>query len=349
MYRFRMKSMMLFLIYTASIFLFALAYNMCFHPREGAGNPYQFLGDSYSIVGFHKNQAKIGELDKWAKRTGGCPFMAVYEYSQGRTAAFTEDFFRGIGVIFEELENFDKDADVAVVNEDALGLCHNTSQGTFLKIHGKIYKVLAIYQDKKDDRIDEIFYYINQDAKNLQETAGYDYVLLWPGSNQDMEALKAQWEKAFPESGLYWQEGVDPKRIDVRPSFVLITVICSILLGLNCIGFSSEWMNPQYQECGIRKLLGATDMRNHCLILKRFLALLVCAFVIGTAAAFLAIFLLQDIPGLPATRNLVGNYLYWKSALYAGVSVGGIGIVILEWNYFLLRRHNILRNIRGLR
>lgn len=59
------KSKMLFIIYTASVFLFALAYNICFHVSFQPDKACDFLSDFYSVVYFkedkpaHKNRSSL--------------------------------------------------------------------------------------------------------------------------------------------------------------------------------------------------------------------------------------------------------------------------------------------------
>lgn len=345
MYQFYKKSKMLFIIYTASVFVFALAYNICFHQSFQPDKECDVLSDSYSTVTFREEKPSVKELNQWESGVGSRYMMAVFSYSHGKTAAFTEEFFRAIGADSDCLYDMEWDEDTALVNTQALELCHEVNGKLYLKVQGVRYQVIATYQDIKDDGMQETFYYLNQNAKSLQDSAGYDYIILDPKG--DSAALEKSFKGKFGKVSFKRWQGEQENTMDNRPFFVLVTVFCGILLSLNCIGFSHEWMKPLYMECGIRKMLGARAWQNHWLVFKRFLLLFFCAFLCGNVLAVLFLYLLSNMASFPATRNLVGMFLYWKSALAAGASVGVIGAVILEWDLFVMGRKNILKNIRG--
>ena len=72
-----------------------------------------------------------------------------------------------------------------------------------------------------------------------------------------------------------------------------------------------------------------------------------CSFFCGNLLAYAFLFVLSHMQSLPSLRELMGSFLYWKSVLVSGLSVGSIGTVIIEWNIFWMSRRNILKNIRG--
>ncbi len=339
------KSKMLFIIYSASVFLFALAYNMCFHVSFQPDKACDFLSDFYSVVYFKEDKPEIEELNQWEKDVDCTYMIPVFSYSQGKAAEFTEEFFRELGISGDVLKGEEQGGDIALVNRDGLAQCHETKGKLYLKVQGVRYRVIAQYEDVKDDGMQETFYYLNRNAESLQEKTGYDYVIL--DSPSDGGKAEKSFKQRFGKISVKHWQGTLENTMDNRPFFVLVTVFCGILLSLNCIGFSHEWMKPLYEECGIRKMLGAREWQNHWLIFRRFLGLFFCSFFCGNLLAFALLSVLSHVQSLPTFRELMGSFLYWKSVLAAGLSVGLIGTVILEWNIFCMGRKSILKNIRG--
>lgn len=339
------KSKMLFVIYTISVFLFALAYNMCFHRSFQPDKVCVFLSDFYSAIYFKEDKPMIKELNQWEKDIECQYLMPVFSYSQGKAAEFTEKFLRDLGVSGDVLKGEEQSGDIALVNRDGLALCYEMNGKLYLKVQGIRYRVIAQYEDVKDDGLQETFYFINRNAKSLQEKTGYDYVIL--DSPSDGGKAEKSFQQKFREVSVKHWQGTLENTMDNRPFFVMVTVFCGVLLSLNCIGFSHEWMKPLHGECGIRKMLGAREWQNHWLIFKRFLGLFFCSFFCGNLLAFAFLFVLSHMQSLPSLRELMGSFLYWKSVLLAGLSVGSIGTVIIEWNIFWMSRRNILKNIRG--
>lgn len=338
---------MLIVIYTISIFLFSLAYNICFCTEYQAIKDSTILSDAYAVIRFKAEKPKIETLNQWAKKADCHYFMTGSEWSQGKTVAFSENFIRDMELDVSCLKGIKEDADVAIVNEDALNMCHETEDGWYMKLQGETYKVIATYRDFQDDRANETFYYLNQNAKSLQRNNGYDYLLLEPVAGKSLDEITEQFRQVFPEVSVSKWEGTRSGSMDNRPYFILVTTLVAILLCINCIGFSNEWVKAQIQELGIRKLIGATDGQNHCLILKRFMRMILLSFLIGTLMAVCALTAIKYISALGATRSLFGTYFYGKSILLAGVSVGAIGFFMTEYGFFFLKRRNVLRNIRG--
>ncbi len=339
------KSKMLFIIYAASVFLFTLAYNMCFHVSLQPDKACDFLSDFYSVVYFKEDKPEIEELNQWEKDVDCTYMIPVFSYSQGKAAEFTEEFFRELGISGDVLKGEEQGGDIALVNRDGLALCHEIEGKLYLKVQGVRYRVIVQYEDVKDDGMQETFYYLNRNAKSLQEKTGYDYVIL--DSPSDGGKAEKSFKQRFGKISVKHWQGTLENTMDNRPFFVLVTVFCGILLSLNCIGFSHEWMKPLYEECGIRKMLGAREWQNHWLIFRRFLGLFFCSFFCGNLLAFALLSVLSHVQSLPTFRELMGSFLYWKSVLAAGLSVGLIGTVILEWNIFCMGRKSILKNIRG--
>lgn len=341
------KSSMLIVIYTISIFIFSLAYNTCFHTEYQKVKDSPLLSDSYAVIRFNDNQSRIEKINQWAE-TANCHYvMTVLEWSRGKTVGFSEAFFRDMDIDTSSVMDSEADEDVAVVNENALDMCHETTEGLYFNIQGISYRVVATYTDNQDDKMYETLYYLNQNAKSLQDKKGYDYVLLDPMAGENIDTVVKEFQQTFPDTSVSIWNGNISGGIDNRPYFVLVTMSVAILLCINCIGFSNEWIKAQIREFGIRKLVGATDRGNHLLLWKRLLKLLLFSFVTGILLACFVLVSLNHLSEFKATRNLFGTYLYAKSAILAGGSVWLIGVILTELNLFCLRKRDILTNIRG--
>lgn len=347
MKHFQKKSVMLIMIYTISIFIFSLAYNICFRTEYQTIKDSPILSDSYAIINFNGKNAEIKKLNQWAKNENCHYFMTVSEWSQGKTAAFSDVFFKDMKINTLDLSTIENNADVAVVNKNALDMCYEIAGKLYLKMHGVSYKVIATYEDSQDDKIYETFYYLNQNAKSLQNNRGYDYLLLEPVAGENLEEITESFQQAFPNTSVFVWNGNKSGGMDNRPYFVLVTMLTAVLLCINCIGFSNEWIKAQIQELGVRQLVGATNRKNHLLLLKRLFGVFFISFLWGILLAVATLFILHQITALKATRNLFGTYVYAKSIFLAGGSVWIIGVILMEINRFSLQKRNIIATIRG--
>ena len=349
MKRLRTKSALLFLIYFISVFIFALAYNACFSQEYEKIKDCDILSDSYAVIRFNEEKPDFQTLNEWVKDAPCHYVIGVMEWSQGKSISFTEEFFRDMKIDTSYLNDIKPDADVASVNEDALDMCYEGENGRYLKLHGIAYKVIAIYKDYKDDKLNETYYYLNQNAKSLQGKKWYDVVLLDPVAGAPLKTVVNMFKETFTDISVSEWTGAQQGIVDTRPYFVMVTMVVALLLCVNCVGFSNEWVKAQVPEFGIRKLVGATERQNHYLMLKRFLTMFFVSYGCGLLLAMIALYTLKNTSSLSATRGLFGTYLYGKSALYAGISVAVIGFLITEYSLLFLRKRNILANIRGRR
>lgn len=347
MNRFRTKSAMLFLIYSISVFIFVLAYNVCFGQEYQKVKDCDLLSDSYAVIRFEGNKPNIQTLNEWAKDAPCHYILTVMEWSGGKTVAFTEEFFRDMKIELSYLEGIKADADVAIVNEDALDMCYEAEDGRYLKMHGIAYKVIATYRDDKDQELEETDYYLNQNAKSLSESNDYDLLLLDPVAGAPLKTVVNGWKEAFSNTTVSEWNGAQQGMIDTRPYFMMVTMIVAILLCVNCVGFSNEWVKAQIPEFGIRKLVGATERQNHWLLVRRFFKIFFTSYGCGLILALLTLCVLKNASAFHSTRSLFGTYLYGKSVFYSGISVAGIGFLITEYSLFFLGKRNILVNIRG--
>ena len=342
------KTKMMLLIYVFSVVIFSLAYNAYFLSENEGNKDIDFLSDHYATVFFQNENADIEKLIEWQRDNQECKYLIVdYMWSRGKGIIFSEEFFEEMKMNVNDFHKKDLEDNIAVVNNGYKDLCYEENGDTFLKIHGKVFRVISFYDDFKDDKMYECSYYLNIASDELRNTNDYDSIIIDSISENSMDGIILSFKDKFHNTSIKKWNGNKENLMDNRPYFIIITVLCGSLICLNCVGYSNEWIKYQRQELGIRKLVGATGLKNHILILKRFLVIWAIACMIGILITNIVYYIIRSIPELQSTRMLFGNHLYVKPALLSGICVMGIGIVMIELNHLKTRKSRMITDIRG--
>lgn len=342
------KTKMMLLIYTFSVVIFSLAYNAYYLSENEGNKDIDFLSDHYTTVIFQNENADIEKLIEWKKNNQECNYLIVdYMWSRGKGIIFSKDFFEEMKIYVDDFHEKDLEDNIAVVNNSYKDLCYEENGETFLKIHGKVFRVISFYDDVKDDKMYECSYYLNIASDELIDTNDYNSIIIDSVLENNMDDVILSFQDKFENTSITKWNGNKENIMDNRPYFIIITVLCGGLICLNCIGYSNEWLKFQRQELGIRKLVGATGFKNHILILKRFLMIWGIAYVIGIIIINIVYFILRFIPELQSTRMLFGNQLYVKPALLSGICVIIIGIIMIEINHLKTIKSQMITDIRG--
>lgn len=283
----RIKSVMLCIIYTASIFLLSIAYYAHFSEEYNPAKDSRVLSDYYIIVDFDGEKPTIEQLNEWASKQNCRYVMTKNMSSQSRTVAFSTQFMKDMKISPSCLEGVASNEDVAIVNEDALEMCYKIEDELWLNRLGTEYKVIATYEDCQDDVSQEVFYYLNQNAKSLQKDVVYDTALIDPRFGVSMDALEQNIVDTFLDVSVSRWSNTQETVLHMGPLGTEIEMLFAVLVCLGSIALTKKWIETQQQEFEIRCLVGATEGQNRLLLLKRLGFLLLLALCCGLGLSYL--------------------------------------------------------------
>ncbi len=341
-----LKAKMLLCILTMSLVIFILAFSALLFPKYNKVKDVEFLSNDYYTVTFRDSNISIGEFYGNFNSEFFEYIIANYQWAKIKAIPFGEKELEQLGIDSEVLQNRKKQEDIAVINEKYLKICYEENNTYYIENQGVIYEVIGTFSDDKDDDLKETSCYLNLNANGLKSNNKYDCLFLDISKNYDAEQLVKSIKKKYPEIDIKKWSGTQYNTFSNNVYLFVVTLVCALLLCMNCVAFTEAWLSSQKGELGIRRLVGATIKNNNCYIIKSYLEIFGISCGSAVLISFLVFGFLKRIELLRATRELFGTSLHIGPLLLAVIVVFVIGGITIQLQYLTIMKKEILEMMR---
>jgi len=273
---------------------FIEAYNMTKLPADSLSQDYYsfYIGEDLAQVleDDKKLTDLLGLLDNSEKS-----FVLLKEsyqqisgvYSQGEVFAPDIISGRSFGV-----DDFADQSNTALVSTELIEEITIIDGSEMLWFDNSYYEVIGVYQ-RSNNRVNvDAYAYYNLGSENI--ISGSNTVL----GHYSLDAGAASGTLLNEIDRLY-SASVLRAQTDNNPSEVLRKVISAqtftlaslllvlVMLMLNTINFTTNWIDGRRQELFVRRITGATNARINLMLLRDYILLTSISFVLGLALAYL--------------------------------------------------------------
>lgn len=227
-----------------------------------------------------------------------------------------DDYFEVMKAELKDGSGFSKGMnydEVAIINESAvyaMGFASSeeaVDATIFLRDHP--IRILGVvedfYQEGLKSNVEPTVY------RATDENLTY-YIVSFSGTNLSglIEGLEAQWNTLFPNSPFEYfflderYQRIYASDLRVQRFFTTFCILAIIISCIGLFGVSKQSLASRKKEIGIRKVLGASVVSITKMILKKYMIMLVVAYVVAMPLAYYGIerwnsnFMLQVDPGM---------------------------------------------------
>ncbi|MBQ2802026.1 MAG: ABC transporter permease [Lachnospiraceae bacterium] len=335
------KSKMLICILSLSINVFIVAFSAMLLPKYEKEKDAIFLSDEYYIITFLGNNPSVEEVRKVVKEYYKY-FVVNFAWSQCKAIEFSTKQMEDIGIKWKT-KNWESE-EIAVVNKDYGKICIETSNEKYIMILGNEYKVVEYFEDKNDDLNKITKCYVNLNSLKMMQCKEYDCIFLDLKAKSDREVID-RLEEEFENIKISKWSGHRFQEYNVRGYMSGVIILCGGVVFLNCIIFVRTWVEKQHKELNIRIKIGATTKKNRKLLCNRIVIVYFISGVVGILLSELEIMILNRVPWLCATRELLGTKIYIETIVISFVVVFFMTIFITNIQFMSFNRREQKSNV----
>ena len=262
--------------------------------------------------------------------------------SQIRIVPFNEKTTKGLKIKEGEYG----DQNVAILNTEYQELAFKNNGAEYINYAREQYKVVGKYTEKKDSKLDEVMFFISSHSKGIKSVNLFDVVEVKTKDNIKKSEMKKIGKKIFGDALVEKNTKNDSSRIDFGSFVFMLLIMLGVFVVLNAIGFVQEWIHFQKKELIIRKMVGGSRKKLAFLLYRRFIVLCGFSALAGTVISYLAIKML-DYSNMTATRNLIGEQLFFKAIVLGVILLLLCGFVLLGMNLVFGKKRIFKTNSKG--
>lgn len=339
--RINSQSIFLLIIFAFSIMTLTFAFNIYFVEKNLKEKEIDFLSDDYYLVSFDENNPKIEELNTWKEFEEKSTKVYTMSVLSNKTAIFDKDFLNKVDIVKKLEENFDLEDAVALVAEEAENRCFEENGHRYIKVRGIKFLVIGFFSQHTERKFTTTDSILNQNASLLKENQDYEYVILDPDSKDGVVDIVERFKSKFPNATLSKWDG---RQSDIVSSIIyifLLPLAVGIIICINCIGLTDEWIRGYYYEIAIRRLIGSSNTRNCFRFIKKYTLLFSFSLIIGLGIYYIVYYIIQNLDFMESIRYSIGNHIYFESVMFSSVLVYIIGIVVLIIKLLKINRKEV--------
>lgn len=358
------KAKLLIIIYSTSAFLLTLASAAFIKQYYLSQKILPCLSDSY-IVG--ATTSYDIEEERSIKNSDVLSYLNSIEdnyiyirnlsNSRGRAVVFSENSGFSLPIISGRLfqkEDFTNHSNTIIISEELEEDCVKKASKLYYIYNNKYFEVIGIYQGVLGEDIEEADYYINLQAEYMHDGYAYGEYLIDVGDKSQYECNKMEEYIEGINSDVEMQHASGLGRDSMTLSdvvsnasgMILIIFISALLVLMNSISVSSQWILARKKDIAVRKLLGASDENIRRWVIKQYIGLICGSFILGLLLASIIIKNSRKIVAVPTIYLLFGEYLDLRVTIIAFLIllIEGLAVLFITLNFY--SKKHIVSNVR---
>lgn len=332
---------MLICILSLSINVFILAFSAMLLPKYVKEKDAEFLSNRYYTITFQGDNPSVEEVKKITDNKYEY-FIVNFAWSQSKAVEFSEKQMDAIGLNVED--GYKKNENIAVVNKDYQKICYEVNNEAYTMLLGNEYKVQEYFEDKKDDITKVTRCYVNLNSQKIMQNKEFDCIFLDLPETSEQDIVN-ELKNTFKNIKISKWSGSRFQEYYTRSYMVGIIILCGAVIFLNCIIFVKTWVEKQQKELNIRIKIGATKRKNGKLLCGRIFVVYFINIFCGILLSKLEMGILNKIPWLRATRELLGTKIYAEPILISVIMVFLIAVSIVRLQYKSFNRREQNKNV----
>lgn len=332
------RSKALILIFTLVSMMFVLG-GTAFVKNSGVIKPFKEVSTDSIVGGITANNevenkhifdaiVKSGRKSNefiFAIKMNSINSIAIYYTSSKQ---FDKELIRGRAFTQQD---FDKHADTVMISSDIEKKCIRIKDILYFEYAGDKYEVIGVYSsnDKEGDKHPDC--YFNYYARSLDPTlyknfvfdAGKESSTIWDNLTANINELKSK-NIALEYVPLDSVEGTEFE--DSMTNFAGmqgILIITAILVLLNAVSVSINWLAWYKKEIGIRRLHGASKGKISCWIIGNMLVYVAVSFTFGVILSTIFLIITEYLPVAESVQLMFGNNISLQGVII------GLGFILL--------------------
>ena len=360
------KAKLLIIIYSTSAFLLTLASAAVIKQYYVTEKELPCLSDHYMVGVIRsldieaennlKNKDVIAYLNS-IKEKENYIYIRKISNTQGRAVIYSEktDFALPIisGRLFQK-EDFIKHTNTIIISSELEKDCIEKDGKNYYMHNNQYFEVIGVYPGIIGNDIQETLYYVNLNAKYLQDDYAYGEYILDTGKNSQYicNGMQEYFFKLNDYIMMQSKFGLskDSKQLSNVVSnaakMIAIVFMSGLLVLMNSLSVSIQWIGGRKKEIAIRKLLGASDEKIRIWLIKQYITLICCSFFIGTLLATFLIKNSKNIIAAPTIYLLFGDTLNLITTVIAFIILLIEGLAVLFWTLNSYNKKQIVSNVR---
>lgn len=346
------KSKMFILVLSMSTVIFILSYSAFFLSNESKDKDIPYFSDNYLIIQLNPNiNTNVNtnvNIEDFLNSIKGLPYKHIAfssEIGSYRVVDFTKDFFNEIGISSKQGNKaFHTQGNFAFVNKSNQNECYSQNDLTMINIYGKSYQVVGFFRDNNRDLEYQTTAYINVNSENMKDNNLYTYIFL-DVTHQNPSLTESALKKLYPNAHISKWNGKQHGLIYTNDIYFYFVLLCGVILCMNCISFAYIWIKSYKKELAIRRIVGSTKKANHIFILREYMKIIVRSSLYGIVASYILYLIFYQVESLGSIRNIFGYELQIKNILLAILSTLIITFIIIEIEYYRLRKESIKKGV----
>ena len=294
---------------------------------------------------------------KWQEYASSLKSISEYrvkgiKFQNGCAVDFNRERYEGLklksGRLFSQ-EEYVSRANVALVREDMLELCHYQKGCTWLPVQNVYYKVVGVFSkgNSNDSRSNK--YLLNLYAKGMTDQMEGAYGF-YDNGEQSLENFKTS--VLAEEYGVYYnfaaEEGENLNKnvqSNVKGALAMYLSVGVVVL-LNIFSAIYIWLRGKRKEIVLRKMVGARKYQIFLWIVKNFMIFVMGTFILGLGIVKLILFCLNQWEFSPSMLTIFGTEMEWMGIGMALIVVNFIGFVIISITVSRYLKREIIQLIR---
>jgi len=317
--------------------------NNLFKPISGMSSEY--------ILFYPQEERGVGEYADELSKVQDYVVKGV-KFQEGCAIDLNLEKYTGLKILegrfFEEKEYQEK-ANVLLIREDMLRLCHEEAGAKWFYISNEKYKVVGVYSKGNSNDVRSSRYLVNLYAKGLAKEQKITYGFFDNGSESVSTFAKSE----MAQDGLLYNQALEEKDTlnknivsNVKAAVVMYVAVGVVVL-LNVFSAIYIWLRGKRKEIVLRKMVGAGKIRIFLWVVKDFMIFVLGTFCIGIGIVKLFLLALSHWEFSPSMITVFGTDIEWMGVAMAFVAVFVIGSVIISITVARYLKKEIIQIIRS--
>lgn len=258
------------------------------------GTPADTLGDYYMSFSINENSMGLNSIIETVKESGSDVLLLRYNKSNScgvlaSNIMFTPDILEGRSFVEED---FNSHSNVVIIDESYVKKCQEMNGKKYYIMDNDYYEVIGIFRRTENSINQDAYIYYNLLSDHVLNKENNDIGQYAIDAGKNTQSIVNQINELANieimhtiDNNSFWeklQQAVISQQINLFPLIMIIIVII-----LNSVNTSFNWVENRKNEIIVRKICGATKKKINQMIVRDYIYVSIFSYSFGYVLAYI--------------------------------------------------------------